>query len=184
MLRDTDSSTLERFTWGYVGTAAGSVRVADTTRGRQLSDTAGRQISELIAVLSTAGETVMTLPCPSRGKLGDGTVAAIAAHTADSYRRIAGFLRATVNGQSSHAPAGHGGDYEARNIDLDDLLERLAAARDALALLAELSDEQLDVVPPAGDMKFCDGQRTLGDVVTSLLRHQGHQVDAVKAAVG
>ena len=32
-------------------------------------------------------------------------------------------------------------------------------------------------------MRFCDGQRALEQVVTSLIKHQSHQVDAVKAAL-
>ncbi len=77
----------------------------------------------------------------------------------------------------------HGRDYMAENVDLPGLLERLSAGRDALSLLAGLTDEQLDTVPSAGSFRFCDGQRTLEQVVTSLLKHQGHQIDAVKAAV-
>jgi hypothetical protein len=42
---------------------------------------------------------------------------------------------------------------------------------------------QLDTVPPASDMKFCDGQRTLEQVVTNLLNHQNHQLDALKTAI-
>jgi hypothetical protein len=86
-------------------------------------------------------------------------------------------------GHGGHAPVGHGAGYTVENIDLDRLLERLVDAKGALAVLADLSDEQLDVVPPAGIMKFSDGQRTLGQVVTGVLKHQRHQIDAVKAAV-
>ncbi len=154
----------------------------------------------------------MSLACPGREKLGDGTVAACALHTADRYQQIAGFLQATTQmpgahagaGQDSHrisqsllardhAPGGpadsgqnegtHDGDYTAENVDLDGLLERLSAGRDVLSLLADLTDEQLDTVPPTGSFRFCDGQRTLEQVVASLLKHQAHQVDAMKAAL-
>jgi hypothetical protein len=154
----------------------------------------------------------LSLPCPGREKLGDGTVAALALHTADSYLRIAGFLQATgqMAGANAgarqgrhriprlllargHAPRGHAesghdegthdGDYTADNVDLHGLLERLSAGRDALSLLADLTDERLDTVPPTGSFRFCDGQRTLEQVVASLLNHQGHQVGALRAAV-
>jgi hypothetical protein len=69
-------------------------------------------------------------------------------------------------------------------VDLDDLLERLSTAWDALTILAELSDEQLDAVPSASEVKFCDGRRTLEQILSSLLKHQRHQVDALKIAVG
>lgn len=71
----------------------------------------------------------------------------------------------------------------ARKIDLRGLLERLSAGQEALALLAELTDEQLDTVPPAGTFRFCDGHRTIVLVVSGALKHQGHQIDAIRAAL-
>jgi hypothetical protein len=183
-------------------------------RGIQLHETAEGPISELIDLLSTRGEAALSLPCPGREKMGDGTLAACALHTADRYQLIAEFLQAAAGQMPrarvgstqarhriprflldrGHGPAGHGegdhdsgmhdGDYTAESADLDGLLERLSAARDALSVLAEMTDEQLDTVPPAGSFRFCDGQRSLEQVVTGLLKHQGHQVDAMKAAVG
>jgi hypothetical protein len=162
-------------------------------RGIQLRETADRQISELIGLLSARGEAALSLPCPGREKLGDGTVAALALHTADSYLRIAGFLQTTgqmprAQAAEGHANRGHdegthNGDYTAKNVDLRRLLERLSAGRDALAPLADLTDERLDTVPPTGSFRFCDGQRTLHQVVASLLNHQGHQIDAIQVAV-
>jgi demethylmenaquinone methyltransferase/2-methoxy-6-polyprenyl-1,4-benzoquinol methylase len=181
--RDTDDATVERFTWGYVAAAAGRVRSSRGARGAALHATATAQISELIGLLSTRGTSALMLPCPGRRKLADATVGATAAHTAGSYERIAAFLRATVDGQAGHPPGGHDGEHRAEKVDLDDLLERLSAAQDALALLAELSDEQLDGVPAASEMKFCDGRRTLEQILSSLFKHQRHGVDAVKAAV-
>jgi hypothetical protein len=177
-------------------------------RGSQLLETADGQVSELIGLLSRRGEAALSLLCPGREKLGDGTVAALALHTADSYVRIAGFLQATIqmlaarpsrhriprlprvgsHGPPRHAEAGHDegthdGDYTAENVDVPSLLERLSAGRDAVSLLAELTDEQLDIAPPAGSFRFCDGQRTLEQVVVSLLKHQAHQIEAMKSAV-
>ena len=177
-------------------------------RGLQLFDTADGQISELISLISGPGEASLNVRCPSREKLGDGTVAALALHTADSYLRIAGFLQATSRMPAAqrrshrisrlfrtrgHTPPRHveGGHdagthdrkYTAENLDTAGLLERLSAGRDALRLLTELTDEQLDTIPSAGSFRFCDGQRTLEQVVASLLNHQGHQVDAMRAAV-
>ena len=153
-------------------------------RAAALLAAATEQISELTGLLSTRGEAALTLPCPARGKLGDGTVGATAAHAAGSYFRIAAFLSATVDAKGAHPPSRPDGEHRAENVELDDLFERLSAARDAMALLAGLTDEQLDLVPAASEMKFCDGQRTLAQILSSLLKHQRHQVDAVKAAVG
>jgi CheY-like chemotaxis protein len=145
-------------------------------RAAALFATATDQISELIDLLSTEGDAALMLPCPGRGKLGDGTVGATAAHTAGSYHRIAAFLEGTVDAD--------GGEHRGQGLDRDDLFERLASARHALASLAQLTDEQLDVVPADSEMKFCDGRRTLEQILSSLLKHQRHQIDAVKAAVG
>jgi hypothetical protein len=159
-------------------------------RGTQLQETANSQISELIALISTPGEAALRLPCAGREKLGDGTVAACAMHTADNYNRIAGFLQSQRGGGHTRIAKllyRHGEDkhhnYRADNIDLPALLDRLSAAQAALSVLADLTEAQLDTVPPASEMKFCDGQRTLQQIVTNLLNHQSHQLDALKAAI-
>lgn len=175
-------------------------------RATQLHQLVDRQLSELIGLLSTRDEAALRLPCPGREKLGDGTVAACASHTADSYLRIAAFLRGgdhqpAAHGdrgrgphrvpsflrarghRSEHDQGGHSAPHRAENVDRAGLLERLSSGRDALGILRELTDEQLDAVPPASDMKFCDGQRTLQQIVTNLLNHQTHQLDTLKAAL-
>jgi hypothetical protein len=174
-------------------------------RGTQLFQIAEGQLSELIELISTRDEAALNLPCPAREKLGDGTVAAcrvaqsrelprIAAFLRDEDHpppahaqkargphRIPSFLRARGHG-NSHSHSTHSAPHGAENVDRQGLLDRLSAGRDALGLLGELTDAQLDSVPPAGDMKFCDGQRTLDQVVASLLNHQSHQLDALRAA--
>jgi uncharacterized membrane protein YraQ (UPF0718 family) len=188
---------------------------ADTSasgRGIRLRETANGQISELIALLSKGGEAILSLPVSGREKMGDGTIAACASHTASRYQLIAEFLQAAGkmpasradkgqgrhriprfllargHGPASHAGAPHeqgmhGGESIAEDADLDGLLKRLSACRDAFGLMAELSGERLETVPPAGSFRFCDGQRTLEQVVAGLLKHQGHQVGAIRAAV-
>lgn len=175
-------------------------------RATQLHQLADGQLSGLIDLLSARDDAALGLPCPGREKLGDGTVAACASHTAENYLRIAAFLRG-----EDHQPVTHSGDrgrghripsflrgrshrggpdqhthsapHNAENVNRDGLLERLSAGRNAFDVLTELTDEQLDTVPPASDMKFCDGKRTLEQIVTNLLNHQSHQLDALKAAL-
>jgi len=65
-------------------------------RGNQLLETADRQIGELIGLVSRGSEADLSRPCRGRDKLGNGTVGALASHTADSYLRIAAFLKATI----------------------------------------------------------------------------------------
>jgi hypothetical protein len=152
-------------------------------RAQQLQATADRQIAKLAERLSTAGEQALARPCPGRAKLGDGTVGAVAAHTTDNYHRIARFVSAIRDGGEKHEPGQHDEGSRASEVDVDVLLGRLAAAQDALTTIGELSDEQLDAVPPPGEMKFADGQRTLEQIVASLLKHQRHQVDALGAGL-
>jgi hypothetical protein len=173
----------------------------------RLHQAADEQISELIDLLSIRDQSALKLQCPGREKLGDGTVAASAMHTADNYHRIADLLKATDHrprapreAKRSHrlprfarAPghaAGHSSgshpqplSYSAQDIDLRRLLERLSTARESLRPLADLSDEQLGTIPPASEMKFCDGQRTLQQTLASLLNHQRHQLDALTRAL-
>ena len=174
-----------------------------TERAAQLFQTADGQMSDLITLLSAADGAALHLPCPGREKLGDGTVAAVAMHTADNYVRIVEYLAADLPASPSkqehrhsaplsptvHGPrSGHGHDdraagYAAQAINRQRLLDRLAIARARLSVLAELSDERLAAVPPASDMRFADGQRTLEQIVIGLLQHQRHQLDALAAAL-
>jgi hypothetical protein len=183
-------------------------------RANQLYATADEQVGELLDVVSAIDEATSRRPCPGREKLGDGTVAANARHTADNYERIVAFLSETdsvsaerqqVRGRAHRLPRalgilghgspraehGPGGDpgqhavpYTADNTDLGALIEQLGTTRGALARLAALTDSQLDEIPPAGSFRFADGKRIVEQVLVSLLKHQGRQLDALRAAVG
>jgi hypothetical protein len=153
-------------------------------RGIQLRDRAERQISELIRLVSARDQAALSLPCPGREKLGDGTVAALAMHTADNYLRIAGFVLGRGHAPPDATAGGHGegthdSNYTAEAVDRDVLVKRLSAGRDALSRLADLTDDRLDSVPPAASFRFCDGQRTVEQVLARLLNHQGRQIDAL-----
>ncbi len=151
-------------------------------RAQQLHATADGQIAELVDLVSGLSEQTLRLPCPSREKLGDGTVAASARHTADNYQRIAEFVQAS-DLMSAACAREHDQPYTADNVDLTELLNQLAASRDRLTGIGELLDSQLDAIPPDGSFRFCDGQRNLEQVLASLLKHQTHQVKAVKTAI-
>jgi hypothetical protein len=179
-------------------------------RAEQLHVAIEGQLVELTALLSTADDAVLHLPCGAREKLGDGTVAANAWHTADNYRRIADFinnsdqvagsdkpamrpahrmprlLRAIGHRAPSHGPnaAGHDQRYSADDIDVPAVLEQLAATRGDLSRVGQLTDQQLDAIPPKGSFRFCDGQRSLEQVLASLVKHQAHQLDALTVALG
>jgi hypothetical protein len=183
-----------------------------TERGQELHATADEQIADLLALVSTVDEAALRLPCPGREKLGDGTVGASVRHTAENYQRIAGFvqtsdrmsgahaptpngahriprfLRAIGHGPADHAEHGpgagqHDDQYTAGNIDLTAVVTELSASRDSLGRIAELTDIQLNAIPPKDSFRFCDGRRTLEQVLAALLKHQSHQVDALKTAL-
>jgi hypothetical protein len=180
-----------------------------TQRGQELSATADGQIAELIGLMSSLDETALRRRCPGREKLGDGTVGAVVRHTADNYRRIAGFVQSSAR-MSAVAHGGHRGPrlaralghrsrdhaqhdhaardqhddgYTADSVDLDVVVGQLSASREALGRIAELPDSQLDAIPPRDSFRFCDGQRTLEQVLAGLLKHQAHQFEALKDAV-
>jgi hypothetical protein len=144
-------------------------------RGLRLLRTADAQISELIELFSGRDDAVLAEPCRDRAKLADGTIGAVAWHTAENYRRIAGF----VNNQPD---SGHADVRPAQAVTLPELVGLLTSGRDALQSLGDLSDAQLNTVPPAGAMRFCDGRRTLQEVITALLAHQANNVETLKAA--
>jgi hypothetical protein len=181
-----------------------------TERADHLHATADQQIAELIEILSTADDAALRRPCPGREKLGDGTIGANAAHTAENYQRIGSFLAtgertSTLVGpqrngrhripafaraightrpdNTRHEQGGHDDGYTADRADRRDIIQRLEAAREQLAVIAGLTDKQLDAVPPKDSFRFCDGQRTLEQVLAGLLKHQDRQVHAIRAAL-
>ena len=104
-----------------------------------------------------------------------------------SEHRIPKLLRVLGHGPEDHAkpdhPRGtdeHYNGYTSENVDLDVMVEQLGASRVTLGRIAELTDIQLDAIPPKGSFRFCDGQRTLEQVLASLLRHQSHQVHSLE----
>jgi hypothetical protein len=152
-------------------------------RGTRLLEEAKEQIDELSGLLSRGGEAAIRRPCPGRGRLGDGTVGATASHTAQNYRRVARFVEGAPQPPHRDIAIGHAAEERAHDVTLDELLAQLTAAMGALGILAGLSDEQLDAVPPETAMRFANGQRTLEHVVLSVLKHQRHQIDAIAAAL-
>ena len=181
-------------------------------RAEQLQTTAATQIGELIDLVSTADDATLHRPCPGREKLGDGTIGAISAHTADNYERIGTFVATsqrlanrhdsrqpdrhqipgvlcelghTPFGQNQHQADSHShqAGYTAETVQPTEIARRLTAARQDLARIAQLTDQQLDAIPRKDTFRFCDGQRTLEQVLAALLKHQDRQVRTLKAAL-
>jgi hypothetical protein len=177
-------------------------------RGTRLELTLGDQLDELLATVTALDAQTIGRPCGGRERLGDGTVGACAQHTADNYERIIAFLGGSADSRAAHVsarrrphlpsrwlrsvghqrrdhtrPGSHGeGVYAADAFDRDRTRATLLTLRDQLGA-APLSDSQLDTIPPAGSFRFCDGKRTLEQVLLGLLTHQRHQLDALTAAL-
>lgn len=198
-------------------------------RAAQLHTMVDGQLQRMIEMTSAAAPAALVRPCPGREKLGDGSVGALAAHTADNYLRIAELLvpgdllvagtrgggghriprlaraighrpparHASTSGQrppagparSTHDGSTHDGDhdagmqYSARDGRPDEIAPRLNLARERFGALAQLTDDRLDWVPPKGSFRFCDGERTLEQVLASLFKHQDHQLQALSDAL-
>ena len=149
-----------------------------SSRARQLADEAGTQIGELAGCIEAADDRDLMRPCPGRQKLGDGTIGAAARHTAENYLRAA-----TLVEPDTGRPIAHGTHATQAGVDRGELLARLQAAGGAISRVARLDELTLDTVPPAGTIRFADGTRTLEQILSSILKHQRHQVDAIAAGL-
>ena len=172
-------------------------------RGTRLMAKADGQLSETIEFFATLEEADLRKACTDEGAedSSGGTVAAVAAHTAEGYHQLGRFLRAAgyVPGlpeTGSDRGRGHGGrdrgqdrGQEHRHAHghapdaLPDMRGRLSEGKVPIGLLAELTDEQLDGLPPAGSSPFSDGRRTLDRVIEAAIAHQAAHLLALKRAV-
>jgi hypothetical protein len=180
-----------------------------TERAEQLHTTADGQIKELVSLLLRIDDATLRLPCPGREKLGDGTVGALARHTADNYGRIAAFVQRGDPGSLDHQPmqpgahriprflrarghrpvahASRAGQHDrahaVEDSDPGALIRQLSASRESLRQVAGLTDDQLDAIPPKDSFRFCDGKRTLEQVLAGLLKHQNRQLHTLRTTV-
>jgi hypothetical protein len=152
-------------------------------RGEQLHAVVDAQLAELLDLVRALSPPRARLPLPGREKLGDGTVGAVAIHTAGNYRRIAVFVSG-LGGHTGDSPGQHSGGFGGDAVDLPALTAMLAATRAELNRIVGLTDAELDAVPPAGSFRFADGQRNLEAVLTGLFKHQAHTVRALAGALG
>lgn len=155
-------------------------------RGTRLMAKADSQLSEMIEFFGTLDEADLRKPCPDESaedSAGD-TVGAVAAHMAKGYHHLGRFLQAT--GYVSGPPAtgnNHGHDHEPAPEALSDIRDRLTGGKAPIGLLAYLTDEQLDSLPPAGSSRFSDGRRTLEQVIDAVIAHQAAHLVTLKRAV-
>ena len=128
-------------------------------RSEHLHASADEQILALIELLSGADKDGLRRPCPGREKIGDGTFAAVAWHTADNFGRIAAFLNGRSDGGGGGSGDHHDTLYGVETIDVDLILAQLRDSRERLRRIAALTDDQLDAIAPKGAFRFADGER-------------------------
>ena len=163
-------------------------------RGTRLMAKADRQLSEMIEFFGTLDEADLDKPCPDEGaEDSDGdTIGAVAAHIAQGYHFLGKFLQ--TEGYVPGSPStgnrkGRGHRYKPGRgrtfppAALPDVVDRLTAGKAPIGLLADLTDEQLDSVPPAGSSRFSDGSRTLEQVIDEVIAHQAAHLVTRKRAV-
>jgi hypothetical protein len=163
-------------------------------RGTRLMAKADRQLSEMIEFFGSLDEADLRKPCPDESaedSAGD-TVGAVAAHMAQGYHFLGKFLQADRHVPGSPATGnrkgrghcyrpGHGRTFPP--AALPDVVDRLTGGKAPIGLLADLTDEQLDSVPPAGSSRFSDGSRTLEQVIDEVIAHQAAHLVTLKRAV-
>jgi hypothetical protein len=162
-------------------------------RGTALMTKASRQLDEIAAFLGTLNEADLGKPCAdasagdtvdaAAAHRGGDTVGATAAHMADGYDHLGRLLQTAGCVPGSPTTAGHHRHHHARVPEaLPDLRARLVGGKARIALLADLTDEQLDSVPPAVGL-FSDGRRTLEQVIEAVIAHQAAHFATLKRAV-
>lgn len=148
-------------------------------RAIELMRKAGRQLDDLVQFFGRLDESDLQKPYPERrGK----TIADGAAHVTEGYHFMAGFLKKEgyLPGTPDGIRHGHG---QRPSTNLADMRRRLAEARSPIALLASLTDGQLDSVPPARSSRFSDGERTLEQVIEAVIAHQAEHLEELEAAI-
>lgn len=157
-------------------------------RGEKLMGKVTRQIDDIAEVFATLSEADLAKPRPASEESGKSghvakgrSVGDAAAHIAEGYHFIVRFLRRA--GHVPGAPAGvriHGRGPEP---SLPELRKRLAEAKPEVGVIADLTDEQLDNVPPPKSSRFSDGRRSLEQVIEEAIAHQAGHLNDLKRAV-
>ncbi len=163
-------------------------------RGTELMRKASRQLDEMAEFFGTLNDADLRKPCPDddTGDSDGDTVGAVAAHMAQGYHFLGKFLQAdgyvlgspamgNRKGRGHRYRPGHGRTFPP--AALPDVVDRLTGGKAPIGLLADLTDEQLDSVPPAGSSRFSDGSRTLEQVIDEVIAHQAAHLVTLKRAV-
>lgn len=156
-----------------------------SVRGTELMTKAGRQLEEISEFVESLHDEDLRRPCQDESGHGSGDVGAAIMHVVEGYQRLGQFLRSTgyVPGSPDTGRIhGDGHGHAQRPETVAELRDRLMGGRVQLDLMRQLTDDQLDSVP-ARVNQFADGNRTLGQVIETVLAHQAADVVTLRRAV-
>ena len=149
-----------------------------TQRGTDLVEKVTRQIDDIAEVFDRLGEADLTRADPGReGR----TIGEAAGHIAEGYHFLVRFLTS-----AGHVPGRPpGGSIHGRGPEVapPSLRARLAEARIEVGIIANLTDQQLDSVPPPKSSRFSNGRRTLEQLIEEVINHQEQHLNDLKSAL-
>lgn len=147
-------------------------------RGAELSDKVTRQIDDIARFFDGLSEADLAKADPERkGR----TIGEAAAHIAEGYHFLVRLLKS-----AGHVPGEPpGGSIHGRGPapSLPALRGRLAEARTEVRIITDLTNEQLDSVPPPKSSRFSDGRRAIKQVIEEVVAHQAQHLADLKHAV-
>ena len=147
-------------------------------RGTDLLDKVTRQIDDIAEVFDRLSEADLARADPERkGR----TIGEAAGHIAEGYHFLVRFL--TSAGHVPGRPAGGSIHGRGPQLALASLRARLAEARTEVGIIAGLTDQQLDSVPPPKSSRFSNGRRTLGQLIGEVINHQEQHLNDLKSAL-
>jgi hypothetical protein len=175
-------STLDSRESGYEN-ASLTEGVAVSPRSDSLADRIETRSRELTSFLTGLGEADLRAPTEDPGGRSAGEVVA---HLGEGYHEVLAWLGRAAqdpSGAADTAPAGDGHHDHGGPVDVPAVVHELehGGVRWA-ALVRGFTDGQLDRVPPATP-GYTDGQRTLEQIVTSMLEHQEAHLNSIRRAV-
>ncbi|MFF0018045.1 DinB family protein [Streptomyces sp. NPDC005374] len=157
-------------------------------RGTELMSKALAQLDEARGLLAEAHDSDLHRPYVDReGDHSANSVGNAALHFVEGYQKIgrllkgAGYVSASLTGETVQGN-GHRHDHD-HEAEITDVLKGLDAAKVRLTLLADLTDAQLDSIPPMKN-QWADGERTLLTVLDVIIAHQAGHLASLGDALG
>jgi hypothetical protein len=145
-------------------------------RSEPIATTIERSNHAMVSFLGDIRPDQLAIACADDG--GE-TIGAIVAHLAEGYEQILGWIQRSTGGPVSPPPA----PRVRTDIFVGQVARLGQLGVEWAALVRGLTNEQLDLVPPA-TTGITDGSLTLGSVMDELLEHQRLHLTYIDKALG